>query len=404
MAKKLAIKNCESVFTDRNKKLKDYLKEYLSETSTAFSILLTGPWGSGKTYFIKSLLAELEGKQKVVYVSLNGVSTIEQLEHAILAGFISKKVTTLGRFSLAIGKTFGFTAECLGIEPNTLINEIGDWVETSVINQAKKKAIIFDDIERCQLPIKVWSGYVVTLVDGLNVPTILIGNEIKLLEEKSNGYLQIKEKFVGQTFQLDINIEYIVSSLFLDSKWEEYDAESELKEMCCKVFNQVKSTHKDANYRAFKAALWQLKYWSKKLDECLSKDKLLRLHFLCLFFSLAYCVQLGHLNIKSWDSTETKVGEMQDITPKLSFLDILSDCSKLNPTMFGYGMNINMLLAPQIWKGMIFNENIEESAILLGLQNTSYLTEKKVWEALYYFHNLETSEIEANWLRPHLSK
>ena len=86
--------------SNSNKHIEDFLDYYLEhETSPDYAVLITGCWGSGKTYFVKKYLAkgvpeernifnnfdwlaECE-KYAVVYISLFGVQNQKEIERKI---------------------------------------------------------------------------------------------------------------------------------------------------------------------------------------------------------------------------------------------------------------------------------------------------------------------------------
>jgi Cdc6-like AAA superfamily ATPase len=59
-----------------------------------FICLIKGPWGVGKTYFIKQFIADHSGslaKDNYAYVSLFGISTTDQLMQSIFLNSIPTK-------------------------------------------------------------------------------------------------------------------------------------------------------------------------------------------------------------------------------------------------------------------------------------------------------------------------
>lgn len=64
--------------------------EYLSENQTNHALLINGVWGSGKTFFLKTILTEItERKNKnIVYISLNGISNVGAIERAIFVQIV----------------------------------------------------------------------------------------------------------------------------------------------------------------------------------------------------------------------------------------------------------------------------------------------------------------------------
>ena len=58
------------------------LKEYVQDSKTSYAVLMTAPWGAGKTYFAKHTLCkrlEKVGNKKIYYISLNGIKDINQI-------------------------------------------------------------------------------------------------------------------------------------------------------------------------------------------------------------------------------------------------------------------------------------------------------------------------------------
>src|SRR4051794_9363809 len=72
--------------SNRNKHVWEYLTYYLDLTrAPGFAVLLSGPWGVGKTYLLKAFLKEKLGEDAAsyVYVSLYGLSSIEEIDDAL---------------------------------------------------------------------------------------------------------------------------------------------------------------------------------------------------------------------------------------------------------------------------------------------------------------------------------
>ena len=71
-----------------NKYIKAYLLQYCNyETSLNYAVLIKGKWGSGKTYFIKNFIEDNKKEIKFIYVSLFGLSTIDEVNEKIFEAF-----------------------------------------------------------------------------------------------------------------------------------------------------------------------------------------------------------------------------------------------------------------------------------------------------------------------------
>src|ERR1700730_11793697 len=70
---------------DPNKHAIDFLHNYTSPSSPFdYAVMITGPWGSGKTYLIKEFLDQRRkaGFTKDLYVSLYGMTSTRQIDDA----------------------------------------------------------------------------------------------------------------------------------------------------------------------------------------------------------------------------------------------------------------------------------------------------------------------------------
>ena len=66
--------------------LNNYIKHYLEEDKTHTAIMLTGEWGSGKTYYIENQLTEFlqdDKKNRCIIISLYGLEDISEISKSI---------------------------------------------------------------------------------------------------------------------------------------------------------------------------------------------------------------------------------------------------------------------------------------------------------------------------------
>jgi predicted ATPase len=72
---------------DRNRHIGEYLEYYVSfPHSPRYAVLLNGAWGVGKTFLVKRFFKQFptEGEPRAVYVSLFGLSTLDEVDEALL--------------------------------------------------------------------------------------------------------------------------------------------------------------------------------------------------------------------------------------------------------------------------------------------------------------------------------
>lgn len=217
--------------------LNQYIMHYLTQDKTKSAIMLTAPWGTGKSYYIQNELKpflekEENGKTKCLTVSLYGLKNLFEVSKALYlesrVSFLnnaSEKVTT-GK--LAAKTVLKGVTSFFGIDLSHSDKEIQELFES--INFSGK-LIILEDLERSGINIIEVLGYVNNLVEQDGVKVLLVANEDEIIQYKpiegenkeeqktvelldslsdhKNGlftddtvkYLQVKEKTVSDTIQ-----------------------------------------------------------------------------------------------------------------------------------------------------------------------------------------------------------
>jgi len=192
--------------------------DYIKTDKTQYAILLNGSWGCGKTYFWKNNLSKIAeyNKFKTIYVSLNGISKIDNLEHLLfirLIPFIGKQENTLFTNATTIVKNiFNQTTKAIF---KTTLTEIFKDVSVESFNFSNY-IICFDDLERCQIPVKEVLGFINNFVEHKNLKAIILAHEPEV--EKKDGYERIKEKVVGRDLKFELDIPSTLPNLFYKYK------------------------------------------------------------------------------------------------------------------------------------------------------------------------------------------
>jgi hypothetical protein len=229
-----------------NDRIISYLDYYINPSNTFdFAVLLTGSWGSGKTWFIQqyiddhdkedSVIAEypfllkrvygffswferqklinmgkphdIQEKSKIFYISLYGARSISEVEermvisiaHKIDAGFNSEPFKYLYQAISELAK---------GVRRVKLSNLLP--VSYFLQNNLTRSTLIFDDLERCDIDCNDLFGFINSFLEQGNSKVVLITNEGRIDEERKKKYDVVKEKLVGKTFTIssDFNVIY----------------------------------------------------------------------------------------------------------------------------------------------------------------------------------------------------
>ena len=211
--------------------LNKYIIHYLEHDRTHSAIMLSGPWGSGKSHYIKhNLIPALKKsngeKDRSIVVSLYGIQDTSEISKEIYIELRSRWISREARNTemFQTGKSVvkaifrglpGFLNFDIKISDEDL-NNIYKTVDLS------NKLIILEDIERSTIDIIELLGYVNSLVEQDNVKILIVANEDALLSyqwseadeygnrekiysEDSKKYLRAKEKTISDTIQFHPN-------------------------------------------------------------------------------------------------------------------------------------------------------------------------------------------------------
>lgn len=227
--------------------MNSFILNYLKNDITGRAVMLSGEWGSGKSYYVKTKLKSFledkdNGKYKCVIVSLYGLSDTSEISKAIyteLRSFKFKKknevLTTAGVAASVVPKTV-FNAMTSRVDYD--IGQVSDKQMQKVYDSINlnKKLLVLEDIERTQIDIIELLGYINNMCENDGVKVLLVTNENVLLQyhiekdnkkelhketteykkiysEKALKYLKAKEKSVADTLQFHADFQETIDSI-----------------------------------------------------------------------------------------------------------------------------------------------------------------------------------------------
>ena len=178
--------------------------------------------GCGKTHFINHWIdtyQKQDAEDKVlepVYVSLYGLSETKQITTAInrvLYPILYGKAAKAGKTFLKFMSAFVLKCDVdwdkdgnsdfsmnLGLDSLSIFKSEDEQVK-------RGNLLIFDDLERCDVPMKKLLGYLNFFVEQCNSHLIVIGDEDKIAEgENKKIFGEFKEKTIGREFEIATDI------------------------------------------------------------------------------------------------------------------------------------------------------------------------------------------------------
>lgn len=180
--------------TSDNEKSKSHLQLYIdyykTKKSPGYGVLITGEWGSGKTYQLNEALT----KDEMHYISLFGLQTTEEIYSTVYAKMFPfrSKIKNAANGVSETGVDFGFGSLSAGGILSGIANAIiRDKVDA-------EKILVFDDLERCSVNFKDLLGVFNKYIEHHNCRVIVIAHDTKI----ENELKESKEKVFGQTIKI----------------------------------------------------------------------------------------------------------------------------------------------------------------------------------------------------------
>lgn len=219
-----------------NHELNKYIRHYIEKDHTGRAMMLTGPWGCGKSYYIREelipyLAKEDHGSHSCIVVSLYGLTDLHDVSKAVYMearfGAVKPKTERGQTASITAKTVLKGVAGFFGID---LSADSGDLQKLYESVNLAGKLVVFEDVERTKISIFDFLGYVNNLTEQDGVKVLLVTNEaefihrkpLKVADEKdrkraefiarvtesdpdytedTQDYFEKKEKTVGDTIQ-----------------------------------------------------------------------------------------------------------------------------------------------------------------------------------------------------------
>ncbi len=374
-----------------NKHIVDYLDKYLKLSKPDFAVMIKGEWGSGKTYFIKKYIADIEVlRKKYCYVSLNGILN----KTDIIAQLLSCKLYgKIGNWISRIGKTFS------GTFPYVNMN-VGDLLRTEDFRSLlKDNIIILDDFERCKIDRCELLGYMSEFVEQQNLHVIIIADESKIVcknqdddnasdSNVDNEYWQRKEKIIGKTLELVADDRAIIPEVIqsVDSAVIKELLIENTKNILLLLEKLKKYIHKEqTNYRIIKHIFREFCFAFENIINGINTKEDQKTVFdelFTRFFVMAYCLQSSFLTI-------------EEIKTCIKYF-LLDEEKNEKTTCFRENFPFctgDTFIDSEIWINVFKHKPINSSDLIEHIYNR-IKPDIPNWEKLWHFHDMDDSDID----------
>ena len=378
------------------------IQVYLSDNSVHYAILITGKWGSGKTYFITELMKKWNAEPsednnsiqfKPIYVSLNGLATVSGLYHAIwkqIYPFLNSRGAQV--LKLIFGGAIKTVSKCI-IDLNgdgqaddfSGTVDVESFIKLFIENDkvAGNRIMVFDDLERCLIPAEQLFGILNQFSEHSSCKVILVANEEKLVSKTGGAarYQQIKEKLVGQTFKFDIEVSDSVKDII-------EKGDNTIIKNNSNIVQDIFSLSKLQNLRSLKIALQSFGIFYGLIGNEYKEDKGVFQEFvknvLAYFLICSLELAAGNMEIKDYQS-HNYFADIRDDSRKK---DKYSGClSKYGIYSSHYSVPVSSICQ------FLTDGFIEDLDGVLSKNMFFRNASQKDWERLWSYSNLENESL-----------
>lgn len=371
-----------------NEHIKSFLSYYFNLTYPPhYAVLLKGPWGVGKTWFLKKILEELHNPdhdiKRYLYVSLYGVTSFKEIEDE----FFRQMYPFLSSDGVAIASKLTASAlSFIKIKPPEI--ELSDY-----LNKTEELILVFDDLERASIDLVSLLGYINYFVEQKGNKVVILANENEILdsiEEKSSNYIRIKEKLIGKTFEVEGQF-YLAAKNFIEEV-EPVRLQSYLEENLPLIKDYYDSSNYN-NLRYLRQALMDFARLVEEVPDDVINNKKIFSHMLSIFLLLSFEIRSGRIlpkDIASFQSLHygTLLGDKEGVVKDDFYKEF-----QLKYSGFNYQ---KILFEPSVWISIFDKGLIPLSKMKDSIYNSEYFKkdDRPDWVKLWNYLELNDEEFD----------
>lgn len=299
-----------------NELISKYLSDYLHNPDPQYAVMLKGKWGCGKSFFVNKWIKEYKPADrkkslKPIYVSLYGLKDTSQITESIdrvlhpllyskgakltkkllgIAGKVVLKTSLEGKKDGKGDISLDATLDSLSILLSKDINILGN------------KLIIFDDLERCLIDMKLLLGYINSFVEHGSCHVILVGDETRVVSRWKKTLIEFKEKTVGREFEIMPDVDDAITC-FLHGYSPSDEWLQNQKSLITDIFHATECN----NLRILRQCLYDFNGLYAEVGDSIGKNYDLFMQSLLASYIVVYCEYRGkcHDLFSQWEWSYT---------------------------------------------------------------------------------------------------
>lgn len=244
-----------------NEHIINYLKYYAAFTQAPrFAVLVDGRWGIGKTHLIDAFLESVRTAEfKAVYVSLNGLTSFEEIDRELFRVMHTVMGSRLFSAAASLGKSGLRAIRGVSVDVNLL----------DLINRYTADLYVFDDLERCGMPAVQALAYINAFVEHGGRKVIVVANQAEIeggeaKAEPKGDYGRTREKVIGRTLVFQSAIDDALAAFIAKIRSERTGKFLAAKVAVIKAIHDQAELH---NLRILQQALWDFERFYEVLED-----------------------------------------------------------------------------------------------------------------------------------------
>lgn len=362
-----------------NQHINEFLDYYLNLNEPQYAVLLSGKWGSGKTFFINQVTDKYQNTKNIVKVSLFGLKSKEDIHKKVL----------LKLFNIDDTHDVSVTAKLVGqiLKKITGIN-LSDMPMGWALKQEGNQNVIFifDDLERAGIELLELHGYINGLTETHKQKVILLADEDKLKEDEK--YILFKEKTIGKTFQIEQDFETAFKTFTNELK--------NAKEVLNSNQSIIKSVFDIADYqnlRSLRQTMLDFDHLLEKFEQKFKDHTELMSEMIQIFFAFSLEIKSNSLKIATLANLSELRIERMHLDEKNDFVE-----TEIEKVYRKYDfINVDSLLFPNaLWIELFSKYFITSQQIAESLNKSRYFfrEQKEEWVILWHYMWIEEDEFQ----------
>ncbi len=353
-----------------NSHILDYLTYYAAfAQAPRFAVLIDGRWGIGKTHLVETFLRQIRTTDfKAVYVSLNGLKSSAEIDRELFRASYAVLGNKYFEAATGIAKTGLKWWQGISLDVDLM----------RLINRFTADLYVFDDLERCDMPIAQTLGYINAFVEQGGRKVVIVANEAEIRD--SEDYRRIREKVIGQTLVFQPAIDDALAAFLAGIQFE-----PARRFLSAKV-DVIAAIHQQAgldNLRVLQQALWDFARFFEALEDRHRADDAAMTAMLRLLIALSMDVRSGRLSSKDLQGRQSAV--------VLSYMGRHRG-EESSPLLLSYerypGADIDsMALSDTVITALLIDGIIDQDAIRADLDASRFfvnVADEPPWRTLWY--------------------